>query len=56
MFMGVPVLGDTGLQTHQHQQQQSGQHSQTEVAPNHVFDQVSVSWGISDGHKIHLGF
>ena len=44
------------LQIHQHQQQQSGQHSQAEIAPNHVFDKVSVSWGISDGHKILLGF
>ena len=45
------------LQILQHQEQQSGQHSHPEMwcAYNNVFDEVSVSWGVNDGHIVLVG-
>ncbi|VCW87799.1 unnamed protein product [Gulo gulo] len=43
------------LQSHRHQQQQLGQYSQLERCCDHIFDKVSMSWGINAGHVILAG-
>ena len=50
MLMGLPVLGDTGFKFTNTSSNNQDSTVSLGWACNHVFDEVSVSWGINDGN------
>ncbi|KAF6104245.1 hypothetical protein HJG60_011245 [Phyllostomus discolor] len=56
MLMGLPILGDTCFKLTNTSSNNQDSTVSLRCRCNHVFDKVSVPWGISDGHIILAGF
>ena len=55
MLTGLPILGDTGFKLNNTSSNYQDSTVSLGCACNHIFDEVSVSWGISDGNVVCAG-
>ncbi|KAB0366186.1 hypothetical protein FD754_010342, partial [Muntiacus muntjak] len=55
MLMGLPILGDTGFKFTNPSSNNQESTVSLGCACNHVFDEVSMSWGIKDGNMVLAG-
>ena len=55
MLTGLPVLGDAGFKFTNTSSNNQDSTVSLGCACNHVFDEVSVSWGINDGNIVLAG-
>jgi hypothetical protein len=55
MFSGLSILGNTGFEF----SGRGGNHQHGDIglrsSSNHVFDEISMSWGINNGEIIFFG-